>query len=207
MTVRDSASGRLGWWSPYSKRGTGGCVPTIGGSHSSASRVLERRIQPIVEPQIQEEQCGFRPGRRTLDQLYTLHRVFEGSWEFAQPVHMCFVDLEKAFDHVPHGILWEPLREYGVGGLLLSLVCIASSKSDLFPVPVGLQQGCPLSSVLLVFLWTKFLGAAMDWRGSGFGAAGSHLCFSQIMWSCWLLRARTSSMSWGSLQLSVKQLG
>ena len=62
------------------------------------SRVLERRIRPIVKPQIQEEQCGFRPGRGTLDQLYTLHRVLKGSWEFAQPVHMCFVDLEKAFD-------------------------------------------------------------------------------------------------------------
>ena len=24
------------------------------------------------------------------------YRVLEGSWEFAQPVHMCFVDLEKA---------------------------------------------------------------------------------------------------------------
>ncbi|KAI3355707.1 hypothetical protein L3Q82_004198 [Scortum barcoo] len=28
--------------------------------------------------------------------------MLEGLWEFAQPVHMCFVDLEKAFDHVPH---------------------------------------------------------------------------------------------------------
>ncbi|KAI3376614.1 hypothetical protein L3Q82_017048, partial [Scortum barcoo] len=27
-------------------------------------------------------------------------RVLEGLWEFAQPVHMCFVDLEKAFDTV-----------------------------------------------------------------------------------------------------------
>ncbi|KAI3372029.1 hypothetical protein L3Q82_006899 [Scortum barcoo] len=39
-------------------------------------------------------------GHGTLDQLYTLRRVLEGSWEFAQPVHMCFVDLEKAFDRV-----------------------------------------------------------------------------------------------------------
>ena len=56
---------------------------------------------------------------------------------------MCFVDLEKAFDRVPRGILWEVLREYGVGGPLLravrylydpsrSLVRIAGSKSDLF---------------------------------------------------------------------------
>ncbi|KAI3361009.1 hypothetical protein L3Q82_012904, partial [Scortum barcoo] len=86
------------------------------------ARVLERRIRPIVDPRIQEEQCGFRPGRGTLDQLYTLHRVLEGLWEFAQPVHMCFVDLEKAFDRVPRGILWGVLREYGVRGPLLRAV-------------------------------------------------------------------------------------
>ncbi|KAK3547532.1 hypothetical protein QTP86_021516, partial [Hemibagrus guttatus] len=58
------------------------------------SRVLERRVRPVLE----------------------------GSWEFAQPVHMCFVDLEKAFDHVPRGILWEVLGEYGVRGPLLRAV-------------------------------------------------------------------------------------
>ncbi|KAK3521248.1 hypothetical protein QTP70_001543 [Hemibagrus guttatus] len=98
------------------------------------SRVLERRVKPRIQ---EEQQCSFRHSCGTLDQLYTLHRVLKGSWEFAQSVHMCFVDLEKAFDCVPCGILWEVLWEYGVRGPLLravqplynrsrSLVCIAS---------------------------------------------------------------------------------
>ncbi|KAK3542195.1 hypothetical protein QTP86_017365 [Hemibagrus guttatus] len=144
------------------------------------SRVLERRVRPLVEPRIQEEQCGFRPSRGTLDQLYTLHRVLEGLWEFAQPVHMCFVDLEKAFDHVPRGILWEVLWEYGVRGPLLravrslynrsrSLVRIASCKSDLFPVHVGLRQGCPLSPVLFIVFMDRISRRSQGLEGVRFG--------------------------------------
>lgn len=44
------------------------------------SRVLQRKIRPTVKPWIQEEQCSFRPGHRTLDQLYILDRVLKGSW-------------------------------------------------------------------------------------------------------------------------------
>ncbi|KAK3536643.1 hypothetical protein QTP86_015444, partial [Hemibagrus guttatus] len=144
------------------------------------SRVLERRVRPLVEPRIQEEQCGFRPSRGTLDQLYTLHRVLEGSWEFAQPVHMCFVDLEKAFDRVPRGILWEVLWEYGVRGPLLravrslynrsrSLVRIARCKSDLFPVHVGLRQGCPLSPVLFIVFMDRISRRSQGLEGVRFG--------------------------------------
>ncbi|KAK0150975.1 LINE-1 reverse transcriptase [Merluccius polli] len=86
------------------------------------SGVLERRVCRIVESRIQEEQCGFRPGRGTVDQLYTLCRILEGAWEFAQPVHMCFVDLEKAFDHVAREALWRVLREYGVSDPLIRTV-------------------------------------------------------------------------------------
>ncbi|KAI3351539.1 hypothetical protein L3Q82_020383 [Scortum barcoo] len=71
-----------GWWSLFLKRGTGECHPNYRGitrfsaalpGKVSTPEVLERRIRPIVDPRIQEEQCGFRPGRGTLDQLYTLH--------------------------------------------------------------------------------------------------------------------------------------
>ena len=144
------------------------------------SRVLEKRVRSIVEPQIEEEQCGFRPGRGTVDQLFTLARVLEGAWEFAHPVHMCFVDLEKAYDCVPRGILWGVLREYGVDGPLLvaiqslyrrslSLVRIAGNKSDLFPVRVGLRQGCPLSPVLFITFMDRISRRSRVVEGVGFG--------------------------------------
>lgn len=34
-----------------------------------------------------------------------LYQVLEETWEFLQPVHMCIVDMEKAFDRVSHGVL------------------------------------------------------------------------------------------------------
>ncbi|KAK3505725.1 hypothetical protein QTP70_020346, partial [Hemibagrus guttatus] len=116
------------------------------------SRVLERRVRPVLE----------------------------GSWEFAQPVHMCFVDLEKAFDRVPRGILWEVLWEYGVRDPLLravrslynrsrSLVRIASCKSDLFPVHVGLRQGCPLSPVLFIVFMDRISRRSQGLEGVRFG--------------------------------------
>lgn len=64
------------------------------------AKVLGPKIGLIVRPQIQEEQV-FHPSFGTWDQLHTLHRMLEGSWEFSQPVNMCFVDLEMAFNRTP----------------------------------------------------------------------------------------------------------
>ena len=144
------------------------------------AKVLERRVRSIVEPRIEEKQCGFRPGRGTVDQLFTLFGVLEGAWEFAQPVHMCFVDLEKAYDRVPRGILWGVLQEYGVDGALLraiqslyrrsvSLVRVSGSKSDLFPVGVGLRQGCPLSPVLFIVFMDRISRRSRGAEGVEFG--------------------------------------
>ena len=77
------------------------------------------RVGLLVELLIQKEQCCFCPASGLLDQLYTLARVPEGAWEFAQPVYMCFVDLDKAYDLCPPGCTVGVLQDYEVDGLLL----------------------------------------------------------------------------------------
>jgi len=148
----------------------------------------------LVEPQIPDEKWGFRPGRGTIDQLFTDERLLKGSREFAQPVYMCFVDLEKAFDSgFLWGVLWAIRSLYACSK---SCVCILCNNSDSFPVGVGLRQGCPLSPVSFVL----FKDRISRWRRSGVGVSGSPLCCLQMMWSYWHPRTVISCIHWGILQ-------
>ncbi|KAI3361708.1 hypothetical protein L3Q82_002066 [Scortum barcoo] len=111
------------------KRGTGECVPTTEGSHFSASpgrsnaRVLERRIRPIVDPRIQEEQCGFRPGRGTVDQLYTLRRVLRGFMGVCPTSPHVLCGSGEGIRPCPSWYsVGSAQREYGVRGPLLRAV-------------------------------------------------------------------------------------
>uniref|UniRef100_A0AAY5K902 Reverse transcriptase domain-containing protein n=1 Tax=Esox lucius TaxID=8010 RepID=A0AAY5K902_ESOLU len=154
------------------------------------SKVLERRVRQIVEPQIEEEQCGFRPGRGSTDQLFTLAMILEGPFEYAYPVYMCFVDLEKAYERVPREILWEVLREFGVRRSLLraiqslyvqseSCVRVLGSKSVSFQVGVDLCQGCAMSPILFVTFMDRISRRSRGGEGLQFGGLGiSSLLFA-----------------------------
>ncbi|KAI3359209.1 hypothetical protein L3Q82_002734 [Scortum barcoo] len=96
------------------------------------ARVLERRIRP------DSRTLGFRRNNAVFvlvvehwTSFYvSLHRVLEGLWEFAQPVYMCFVDLEKAFDCVPRGILVGGCSTRSMGSGAFAKGCSVSVRPE-----------------------------------------------------------------------------
>ena len=104
-------------------------------------------------------QAGFRPGRSTVHQLFTLQHFIDKERRHKRVLCACFLDLKSAYDRVNRALLWEVLRRLGIGGRMLAAVqslyagCTVAMKigdrvGRSLPSVTGLKQGCPLSPTL-----------------------------------------------------------
>ena len=75
-----------------------------------------------MESKLEDGQCGFRPGRSTSDQIFTLKQIFENPLEYGKDLFACFFDHDKAYNGVPRDKLRKVLQEYGVHGQLLRAI-------------------------------------------------------------------------------------
>ena len=112
-----------------------------------------------MEATVMEHQAGFRRGRGTTDQLFTLNQILNNSYDFDVPTYTCFIDLKKAYDTVNRPALWRVLSQVGlsekVQRLLQSLhsntnasVRAYGQMSKPFKVTNGVRQGCVLAPAL-----------------------------------------------------------
>ncbi|VDP05229.1 unnamed protein product [Heligmosomoides polygyrus] len=75
-------------------------------------RILDRRIREIVK--LSNNQCGFVSGCGTIDAIHAARLLVEKHREKQKPVHIAFLELEKAFDRVPREAIWYALRQHNV---------------------------------------------------------------------------------------------
>ena len=119
------------------------------------------RLTAVCEGQglLVEEQGGFRSGRSTLDQIFTLQEIITSRKERRQASFLAFLDCRRAYDRVWRDGLLLRMLEAGITGqtflLLRSMltadrrcVVVGGESSQEFETTVGLPQGAVLSPLL-----------------------------------------------------------
>ena len=148
------------------------------------NRVWLRRMKDAIDPQLREQQAGFRKNRSCTDQIVTLRIILEQSLEWNSPLYISFVDYEKAFDSEDHQTLWKLLRHYGILEKITNIirnsyegmtcrVVHGWQLTDAFEVRTGVRQGCLLSPVMFRL--------TMDWVMKTSTAQGRN----GIQWTLW----------------------
>ena len=111
-------------------------------------------------------QCGFRQKLGTIDAIFALnHHIHSTCTPVKQggqgrPLHICFIDFQKAFDVVVRSYMWDRLRAVGFSGPFLDVI-LDIYRNSTFRIRVGgrissglvvtvsgVKQGCPLSPIL-----------------------------------------------------------
>jgi hypothetical protein len=129
--------------------------------------VLNKRLDHYLESgQLRAvTQCGFRRNHSTCTALFTLQHAIHSTCitrasHTAQPLYVCYIDFQRAFDSVQRHKLWHRLHQLGIsGGMLKAIQNIymhtpmhikINGKVHTHPVNTakGVKQGCPLSPTL-----------------------------------------------------------
>ena len=65
-------------------------------------KILQARLQQLVNGELPDAQTGFRKGRGIRDQVANIRWVKGKAREFQKNIYFCFIDYVKAFDCVNH---------------------------------------------------------------------------------------------------------
>ena len=143
-------------------------------SHASKVllKVVARRLSAYCEAKglSPEEQSG----RSTTDMMFVVRRLQEVGRKAGVSLHMCFVDLQKAYDTVDRTLLWQVLTRIGVPPQMIAVIrqlrdemraCVRPDDgvcSDWFEVEQGLRQGCVLSPLLFNIFFAAVLNVVLQ---------------------------------------------
>ncbi|CAB1102236.1 unnamed protein product [Ectocarpus sp. CCAP 1310/34] len=87
-------------------------------------KITTNRLSTFCEANniLSEKQCGFRPGRSTVDMLFVVRRLQALGLRKKIPLYMFFVDLKKAYDSVDREMLWKVLVRAGIPVKLIKVI-------------------------------------------------------------------------------------
>ena len=85
-------------------------------------KIIMKRLENILETEVNKTQAGFRKGRGTRDHIFNLRNIIEKFREIDEDLHICFIDYSKAFGCVINKHLWKTLRYMGIHNNIVKLI-------------------------------------------------------------------------------------
>ena len=154
-------------------------------------RLLLARLEPIVDPQLPDEQAGFRRGRSTVQQVVLLTNDIENSFERGHKAGAVLVDLTAAYDTVWHqGLTLKLLQMVPDRHLVGFISNILSNRSFVLKTSDGqssrprrLKNGLPQGSVMAPTLFNIYISDMPKTTAQQYGYADDLALFhSDIDW-------------------------
>jgi len=153
-------------------------ITLLNTAYKILSYIIYVCLSEYTERIIGTYQCGFRKGKSTINQSFTLSQIMEKTAENRIGIHNLFTDFKSAYDSIHREKLLCAMTEFGIPSKLIRLVkttmanvqCsvqIQSHLSEPIPTARGVKQGDALACLLFNIALEKVI------RDSGIQTRGT----------------------------------
>ncbi|GFO07015.1 dysbindin-like [Plakobranchus ocellatus] len=136
-------------------------ISPLSHSYKIFTRLLQKRMERILDENRPRELAGFRKNFSTTDHLQALNQLIEKCNEFNLPLCLALIDYEKASDSVEHAAIVQALRKVNINENYVTMIesiykgatariHIDNQISEAFEIQRGVRQGKPISPKLFI---------------------------------------------------------
>lgn len=147
-------------------------------------KIITNRLTPKMDAYQPVEQAGFRKGFSTSDHLLTIRTLIEKATEYHLPLHLAFVDYEKAFDSVELWAVEQAMNNCRIDSRYRQLihniyekatmVIQLEEKTGKIPIKRGVRQGDIISPKLFT-LALEDVFRSLQWTEYGININGKKM--------------------------------